>query len=167
MKIADTQLWIHRVNTTAILVLLFTGTLHTYPDVRSAIFGGYDRLVADVHIWAGAVFVCFPILALARTQGSLLKNLRVRILKDPNWHWRRLHLILTLIACCLQSSTGFVIWLDAQWPMPVSLVDSLFVIHRSVAWYLGLSLPLHLWMARQSIVKITRKLIGLEVSTTS
>lgn len=164
MKIVDAQRWIHRVNTTAAILLLFTGTMHTLPDIRSSLFGGYDRLIADIHVWTGVVFISFPLLALARTQGSLLKNLQVRIFKDPIWHWRRFHLTLTVSVCLIQALAGTMIWIDIFWQLPLMLVDSLFLIHRMGAWYIGLMLPLHLWMARRSIAKIVRKLIGVEPS---
>ena len=166
MKIANTQRRIHYVNTVAIIVLLLTGTLHTLPDLRSSLTGGYDQLVADIHVWTGAIFISFPFLLMTRTQGSLLGLLRLRIFKDPVWHWRRVHLMLTVFVCLIQAIAGLLIWVDIRLPLPITLVDTLFLVHRSGAWYLGLTLPLHMWMARKKIVKTTRRLIGPKPSPT-
>jgi hypothetical protein len=37
----------------------------------------------------------------------------------------------------------------------------LFLIHTGFAWVVGLALPVHLWMARSSMVRISRKWLGL------
>lgn len=164
IKLVDSLRWTHRVMTSTAILLLLSGTLHTLPDVRSLLFGGYDALIADIHLWAGVVFVLFPFFVLILTRGSLLRNLRVRIFKDHKWHWRRFHLTLTLSVCFLQALVGLIIWIDVFWPLPVTLVDALFFIHHMGAWYIGLIVPLHLWMVRKSVVKIVLKLIGEESS---
>ncbi len=156
MQLTESQRWIHRVNTSAIVLLLISGTLHNLPDLRSSLFGGYDAWVADFHIWTGVLFISFPALILARTKGALLRNLRVRIFKDPAWHWRRVHLILTLCACSTQATAGIMLLLDIDVPLNITLADALFMVHRTGAWYFGLSLPLHLWMARRAITRTLR-----------
>jgi|TARA_B100001971_G_C18064890_1_gene469924 hypothetical protein len=46
--------------------------------------------------------------------------------------------------------------LDIYVPLNITLADALFMVHRTGAWYFGLSLPLHLWMARRAITRTLR-----------
>ncbi|HJL60464.1 MAG TPA: hypothetical protein QF517_00800 [Pseudomonadales bacterium] len=156
MNVQETQRWIHRVNTTAALVLLTTGVLHIVPDIRSAFFGGYDRLTADIHLWTGAIFISFPILATLLSSGSVLKNLYTRVFRDPLWHWRRFNLTCTIVICSTQACAGTMIWVDTLFPLPLTLLDVIFFVHHIGAWYIGLMFPVHLWMARRAIVRIVR-----------
>jgi len=161
MNVQETQLWIHRVNTTAALILLTTGVMHTLPELRSALIGGYDRLIADIHVWTGVVFISFPILAVFFARDSVLKSLRIRIFKDPVWHWRRFNLMCTILICFFQACAGTMIWIDTFFPMPLFLLDVLFFIHHTGAWYIGLMMPVHLWMARIAIIRTLRTWFGL------
>ncbi len=162
MNVQETQRWIHRVNTTAAIVLLTTGVMHTLPDLRSLLIGGYDRLIADIHLWTGAVFISFPLLMIVLSRGSVLGNVRVRIFKDHVWHWRRINLTLTIIMCSSQACAGTLIYIDTIYPMPITVVDSLFVLHHAGAWYIGLMLPVHLWMARKAIIRTLRSWLGMD-----
>ncbi len=135
--------------------------MHTLPELRSSLIGGYDRLVADIHLWTGVVFISFPILAVYFTRNSVLKSLCIRIFKDPTWHWRRVNLICTILICFFQACAGTMIWVDTIFPMPLVLLDVLFFIHHTGAWYIGLMLPIHFWMARKTIVRTLRAWFGL------
>ena len=161
MNVQDTQRWIHRVNSTAALVLLITGVMHTLPDIRSLLIGGYGRLIADIHLWTAAVFICSPILGLMLNGGSILNNVRIRVFKDPVWHWRRINLTCTVTICFSQACAGTMIWIDTMYPLPLAALDVLFFVHHIGAWYIGLMLPVHLWMARRAIVRIIRGWFGL------
>lgn len=162
MNIRDAQRWVHRINSTAALILLTTGVMHTLPELRSELIGGYDRLVADIHVWTGLIFITFPLLNVIVSKGDILESLRVRLFLDPTWHWRRVHLILALSVCFSQACAGAMIWIDSNYPLPIALINAIFLVHQAGAWYIGLSLPIHLWMSRVAIIRTSRSWLALE-----
>lgn len=157
MKIRPSLVWIHRVNTSLALLLLATGLLHTFPDVRRSLMGGYELVIADTHLWTGALFIVFPLLVLACSQKSMVHHLRGRMFKAERWNWRRINLTFSVHVCVFQAIAGFLIWSDNYFTYPVLLVDGLFLLHQGGAWYIGLLIPLHLWMARRAIIRTLRR----------
>jgi cytochrome b subunit of formate dehydrogenase len=162
MKHYEVRRWVHRNNSTAAMILLTSGTFVAYPDFRTAVLGGHGQLLSDIHFFTGLAFVTAPLLALVWTRGSVTENLKKRLFGSGKVHWRRIHLGVVLFSCCLLAMTGPVMWLDSVQPLPVVLMDVLFLIHTSFAWVVGLALPLHLWMARRSIVRISKQWLGLK-----
>ncbi len=156
MQPHEVRRWVHRCNSTAAILLLITGTLVALPDLRTAIYGSGGRVLPDVHVWTGAVFVSVPILAFLFAGGALLTNLKNRVFGSNTVHWRRVHLGISLGSCFMMGLTGPIMWLDSIRQLPIAMMDMIFLIHLSFAWMLGLALPVHLWMARQSIVRITK-----------
>ncbi len=157
--------WVHRLNGTAAIILLITGTLVTLPDLRIAIYGSGGKVLSDVHVWTGAVFVSVPLLVLLSSGGSVLSNLKKRIFGSKTVHWRRVHLTVSLFSCFMMGLTGPIMWADSMWELPIALMDLLFLIHLSCAWIVGLTLPLHLWMARGAIVRVSKSWLGLNRKT--
>jgi Ni,Fe-hydrogenase I cytochrome b subunit len=143
------------------MILLTTGTFVAYPDFRTAVMGGHGQLLSDIHFFTGMAFVVAPLMALLFTRGTVTENLKKRLLGSTKVHWRRVHLGISLLSCCVMAVTGPVIWLDSVQPMSVGLMDALFLLHTSFAWLLGLLLPMHLWMARRSIVRTGKQWLGL------
>ncbi len=160
MKLHEVRRWVHRSNGTLAILLLFTGGLVTFPDVRAALIGGWGQMLSDVHVFSGFIFVTVPLLALLWKGSDLLDNLKKRILSSNKVHWRRVHLGVALLSASIMALTGPVMWLDARFEFPVLIMDVIFFIHLTAAWVVGLSLPLHLWMARHAIARTGRKWLG-------
>ena len=156
--------WVHRCNSTAAILLLTTGTLVALPDLRAAIYGSGGKVLSDVHLWTGAVFVSVPTLAFLFAGSGVLTNLKKRVFGSNTVHWRRVHLGLSLGSCFMMGLTGPIMWLDLIWQLPVVVMDMIFLTHQSFAWVLGLALPVHLWMARRSIVRITKSWLRMNTN---
>ena len=157
IKPFEIRRWVHHTNGTAAVVLLITGTLITIPDLRTALVGGYGKIMSDIHSWTGLAFVCVPLFVLIFARDSLLTNLKKRIFDAKKIHWRRVHLSISLFSGTMLAVSGSLIWFDTVWELPIPLMDVLFLAHTTFAWAIGLALPVHLWVARRSIMRNTQK----------
>ncbi len=154
MKAYKVRRWVHRISGSAALVLLTTGTLVALPDLRTAVIGGQGQVLSDIHLWLGLVFVSTPILALLYSKGSIAENIKKRVLSSKKIHWRRIHLSVALCSAFMLGLTGPIMWIDSIWEYPVVVMDAIFLVHLSLAWVVGLVLPVHLFMARKGIARV-------------
>jgi len=144
-------------------VLLATGLLIQSPDWRARLLGGYGRELADLHEWAGALFVAIPLAALLRTGRPLLRDAQRRLgPPGPAVDWTKLHIGVSLVGGVLLGATGIVLWLDRAFPLVVA--DWALEIHVVLSTVFLATLPLHLVAARR---KIASKLRGRAVGPTS
>lgn len=159
----ETRRWVHRFVGSAALVLISSGTLVTLPDFRTTVIGGHGQLLSDLHMWLGFIFIAAPVVALLVAGKTILENLRKRIVDAEQMSWRRFHLTLTLCSGTLMASTGSVLLFDSLVAeLPVGIMDILFWFHLAGAWILGMTLPIHLWMARFGIARTLKQWLGLE-----
>lgn len=157
----ETRRWVHRFVGSAALVLISSGTLVTLPDFRTATIGGHGQLLSAVHMWLGFIFIASPLVALLVAGKTIMENLKKRIIDAEQMSWRRFHLSLTLCSGTLMASTGAVLLFDSLVAeLPIVMMDVLFWFHLAGAWILGLTLPVHLWMARKGIARTLKQWFG-------
>ena len=149
---------LHMVHGVTTLVLLATGFLIQWPDLRALVVGGYGRELARYHLWFGWAFAAAPLLGLAAA-GALLADLRERLGPPDPITWRKLHIVITGVGSALLTATGILLWgLDE----PLIVQDVALEIHIWATWVLTASLPIHLVVARRKIVERVRLLSGGE-----
>jgi cytochrome b subunit of formate dehydrogenase len=144
----------------ATLVLLATGFLIQWPDLRAQVVGGYGRELAEVHVWMGWAFAAAPALALALASRPLLDDLGRRLGSQEPLSWRKAHVVITLVAGALLTLTGIALWVLGA--LPVALLDASLEVHIWATWVLAISLPVHLVVARRKIVERVRVALGGE-----
>lgn len=151
---------LHAGHALTTLVLIATGLLIGFPDLRARLVGGYGRELADVHVYVGLAFIAIPALAAAVATPSLYRD-TVRRLGPPDaLTWRKLHIVLTLVAGLLLTVSGLALWLDAGMPLAVS--DAALAVHEILTYVLAAALPVHLIAGRRKIVERARVLLGRE-----
>jgi cytochrome b subunit of formate dehydrogenase len=151
---------LHAAHAIAALVLVATGFLIEWPDLRARVVGGYGRQLASVHNWVGWAFAVAPGLALAVAARPLLADLGRRLGPPDPLTWRNVHIVITLVTSVLLIATGIVLW----WPddLPLALLDASLEVHTWTTWVFAASIPVHLIAARHQIVERTRLLLGGE-----
>jgi len=145
---------LHAAHALASLVLLATGFLLEFPDLRARVVGGYGLWISNVHLWSGAAFAAAPVLALAATARPLWRDLRRRLGPPGPRGWRELHIVLSLASAFLLAVSGLVLWVAQDLPLP--LEDACLEVHLIFTWVLAISLPLHLVAARAKIAAFFR-----------
>ena len=152
---------LHGAHALTAVVLILTGWLIGYPDLRGRLLGGFGRELLDVHLWAGWAFLLAPLVALALARGALLGDLGRRssgLGPGPAWTWPRLHLIASLAVSVLLGASGLVLWigvdLEARW------LDLALWFHEVCTWILAVSIPVHLVAARRRMVAVFRSWLG-------
>jgi cytochrome b subunit of formate dehydrogenase len=151
---------LHVLHVLATLVLLATGLLIEWPDLRARVIGGYGRQLADIHEWASVVFIAAPLLALALAARPLLADLRRRLGPPDGVTWRKVHIVSTLGFGILLVVTGAVLWIDREVRMPLAVFDSCLWLHDAATWVLLASIPVHIFAARRKIVGRSLELLG-------
>jgi cytochrome b subunit of formate dehydrogenase len=160
MSPLTTRRLLHAVHGVTTLVLLATGFLIQWPDLRARLVGGYGRELADVHVWMGWAFVAAPVLALPLAARPLLADLRRRLHRQEPLSWRKAHVAITLAACAVLTLSGIALWVPLS--LPVGLLDASVEAHVWATWAVTLSLPVHLVVARRKIAERVRVLLGGE-----
>jgi cytochrome b subunit of formate dehydrogenase len=155
-----TRRLLHAAHVVATLVLLATGFLIQWPDLRAQVIGGYGRELAEVHVWMGWAFAAAPALALALASRPLLDDLGRRLGSQEPLSWRKAHVVITLVAGALLTLTGIALWVLGA--LPVALLDASLEVHIWATWVLAISLPVHLVVARRKIVERVRVALGGE-----
>ena len=143
------------------ILLIATGLLISYPDLRGSLVGGYGREILDWHLWVGWVFMALPLLALAVAARPVLRDLRRRLgPPDPVFAWRKIHIVATLVLTFLVSLSGVVLWVD--WKLPLALIDAMLEIHVITTWTLLFSIPVHVVLAWRKTVARVREMLGID-----
>lgn len=155
-----TRRLLHAAHVATTLVLLATGFLIQWPDLRAFLVGGYGRELADVHVWMGCAFAGAPALALALAPRPLLADLGRRLGSSEPLSWRKAHVVITLVAGALLTVTGIALWMPGS--TPVALLDASVEVHIWTTWVVAISLPVHLVVARRKIVERVRIALGGE-----
>jgi cytochrome b subunit of formate dehydrogenase len=151
---------LHAIHVVTSLVLLATGFLLEFPDLRARVVGGYGREIARVHNWVGLAFVVAPALVLAIAARPLLGDLRLRLTPPEGLTWPKLHILATLVFSLLLVVSGFFLWVD--WDLPLMVLDAMLETHIVVTWLLVASILVHLFAARRESAARVRALFGRE-----
>ena len=155
--------WVHRFVGLAVLVLLLTGVLVTFPDVRTVLIGGRGQLLSDIHMWTSVILIGAPIVALVMNGKEIFQNLKKRMFNAKTHTWRRYHLSLTVVAGVAMSLIGCVLLIDSKMiELPIVMMDVFFWLHLAGAWLLGSVLLIHLWMAHRGIARTLKQWCGLD-----
>jgi cytochrome b subunit of formate dehydrogenase len=160
MTPVTTRRLLHQAHLVTTLVLLVTGFLIQFPDLRARVLGGYGRELAEVHVWLGWAFTAAPLLALALAARPLLADLGRRLGPREPMSWRKAHVAITLVAGALLTLTGIVLWVPGR--LPLALLDASLEVHIWATWIFTAALPVHLVVARRKIVERVRVALGGE-----
>jgi cytochrome b subunit of formate dehydrogenase len=149
---------LHHAYTLATLVLLVTGALLAWPDLRALAVGGYGREIWQLHLWAGWAFLAVPVLAVGAAARPLLRDFRRRLGPPDGVTWRKVHTIATLAAGILLGLSGLLLWLDAG--LPIAVIDAALAVHQALSWFVVAALLAHLVAARRKIAVRTGEILG-------
>jgi cytochrome b subunit of formate dehydrogenase len=150
---------IHHIYTLAALVLLATGALLTWPDLRARVIGGYGRETLDVHLWLGWVMLATPALLLLAAR-PIWRDLLRRLGPPDGITWRKINIVLSIVAGVLLAVTGVMLWLDLG--LSISVIDAALLVHDVLSWLILAALVVHVAAAWQKAVVRTREILGLE-----
>lgn len=151
---------LHTAHVIATLVLLATGFLVEWPELRARLIGGYGPQIARVHRWAGVAFIAAPALALLVAARPLMRDLLRRLGPPDPVNWRKIHIVTSLLLGVALSVSGVLLWVDAG--LPLAALDATLTVHIVATWALAVSIPVHLAAARRKIVSRCREIVGLE-----
>ncbi len=150
---------LHAVHAVGSVVLLGTGALIHWPELRQLALGGYGLALAALHEWTGLVFVVAPLVSLALAARPLVRDLGARLGPPDPPSWRKLHIVLTLVLSVLLSASGLALW--QQDHLSARAADLALDLHIWASWALAVSIPVHLVAARRKIVDIVAVRLGL------
>jgi cytochrome b subunit of formate dehydrogenase len=148
---------LHHGHVVAALLLLATGWLIAYPELRARLLPGRDRLLDETHLWTGFAFVALPALALALGARPLVRELGRRFGPPDPWGWRRAHLALTLGASVALAASGVALWRGEL--LSQAAEDAAFLVHEWTTWILAATIPIHLVASRRKIVSRYREIV--------
>jgi cytochrome b subunit of formate dehydrogenase len=151
---------LHAAHAVLTLVLAATGLMLAFPELRSAVTGGYGGLLVDLHLWGGVLFAVSPLLALAVARPHLVEELRRRLGPPDPWRWRKTHIVLSIALVAGLSVSGAAMWLDAS--LPTAAADLARFSHEVLTVVILVALPVHLVAARVALVQRVRRWLGLE-----
>jgi cytochrome b subunit of formate dehydrogenase len=150
---------IHHIYTLAALVLLATGALLTWPDLRARVIGGYGREILDIHLWAGWIMLGLPALFLVAAR-PIWRDLLRRLGPPDGITWRKIDIVLSLVAGLLLAVSGVILWLDLG--LSVAVIDATLFVHQALSWLILGALVVHIVAAWRKTVVRTREILGLE-----
>ena len=150
---------VHHVYTVVGIVLLATGALLAWPDLRAQVIGGYGRETLDVHLWAGWIMLATPVLALLALRPIWCDLVR-RLGPPDGITWRKINIVLTLVAAVALAGSGVLLWLDRG--LSVAVIDAALFVHDALSWLILAALVVHVVAAWRKIVVRTREILGLE-----
>jgi cytochrome b subunit of formate dehydrogenase len=148
----------HATHAAASVLLIATGLLMQFPDLRARLIGGYGLQIARIHDWLGAAFIAAPLLALGLAARPLLRDLGRRLGPPDPIGWRKIHIVLSLFVTLLLSLSGALLWLGG---LPLAVEDATVEVHSALTWVLAASIPIHLFAARRKIAAATAALLRL------
>jgi cytochrome b subunit of formate dehydrogenase len=150
---------LHAAHACSSLLLVATGVLIHWPELRVQLLGGYGLVLAAVHEWTGFAFIAAPLLSLALAARPLARDLGARLGPPDPPNWRKLHIVLTLVLSLLLSLSGVALW--QQKHLPVGAADFALDSHIWLSWAIAISIPVHLIAARRKIADIAAIGLGL------
>jgi cytochrome b subunit of formate dehydrogenase len=148
---------LHHVHVVATLLLLATGWMIEYPELRATLLARRDRWLDELHLWVGFGFLAAPLFALALGARPLLRDLRRRLGPPDALSWRNAHIALTLGVGAALALSGVVLWRGHDVPRGVE--DAAFAVHSWSTWVFAASLPVHLFASRRKIAQRAREIV--------
>lgn len=140
------------------LVLIATGLVIEFPDLRARLIGGYGMQILQYHLWLGWAFMAAPALALALAGRPLLRHLRGLLGFPRGITWRKAIAVANLASAILVGASGIPLWLDRS--LPLAVVDVSLEIHIAFTWVCLALIPPHLFLARHKIATRLLQWIG-------
>lgn len=156
---------LHTAHALASILLLATGLLLEFPELRGLSIGGYGSRVISIHLWAGAVFALAPLAAILLAGRPLLEDLRRRLGPPDPWRWRKSHITGSIIMVTVFTVSGIILWGD-DW-FPLALIDVSSTAHVALTVVISVSLPIHLIVARRKMLARAKEMLGLAESPDS
>jgi cytochrome b subunit of formate dehydrogenase len=150
---------IHHIYTLVAIVLLATGALLAWPDLRARMIGGYGRETLDVHLWAGWIMLAVPVLVLLAAR-PIWRDLVRRLGPPDGVTWRKVNIVLSIAAGVLLAVSGVLLWLD--FGLPLAAIDAAIFVHDWISWLILAALAIHLVAAWRKTVARTREILGFE-----
>lgn len=153
-----TRRTLHIVHVLMSLVLIATGLLIEFPELRSRLVGGYGMLILQYHLWLGWAFMAVPAIALALAAGPLLRHLRALLGAPHGITWRKSITVANLASAIGVGASGVPLWLDGSFPL--AFVDASLQVHIGCTWVCIALIPPHLFLARSKIAMRLLQLVG-------
>lgn len=150
---------LHAVHAGSSVVLIASGALIHWPELRLRLLGGYGLTLASVHEWASLAFAGAPLALLALALRPILRDLGARLGPPDGPTWRKIHIVLTLALSALLSLSGLGLW--QQQRLSADAADLALDAHVWLSWAIAISLPIHLFAARRKIAEIAAIRLGL------
>jgi cytochrome b subunit of formate dehydrogenase len=159
MNAATVRRSLHAAHALGSLLLIGTGALIHWPELRAELLGGYGLALAALHEWTGFAFMAAPLLSLALAARPLARDLGARLGPPDPPSWRKLHIVLTLVLTVGLSLSGVALW--QQEHLPARAADLALDVHIGLSWAIAVSIPIHLFAARRKIADIVAIRLGL------
>ncbi len=105
---------LHATHAVATLVLLATGLLLEFPELRSLAIDGYGQPIITIHLVVGGAFALLPLVALGIARAALVEGLRRRLAPPEPWRGRKSHIAAFLVVVALLFASGAVMWAGAS-----------------------------------------------------
>jgi cytochrome b subunit of formate dehydrogenase len=156
---------LHTAHAIASILLLGTGLLLEFPELRGLSIGGYGGRVVSIHLWVGVAFMLVPLAALALAGRPLVEDLRRRLGPPDPWRWRKSHITGSIVTVVVFSVSGIILWGD-DW-FPLALWDASRTAHIAFTVLISISLPIHLVAARRKMLARAKEMLGLAESPDS
>jgi cytochrome b subunit of formate dehydrogenase len=149
---------LHAVNAIVSLVLLGTGFLIEFPELRARLVGGYGFQIAQWHLWLGWLFMAVPVIALLLAGRDLTRHLWTFLGPPDGVTARKVVAVVNLAGGVALAVSGVLLWLDEN--LPLALSDASLTVHIAFTWTLAALIPLHLFLSRRRIGLRLLQLVG-------
>ncbi len=129
----------HWGHTLLVLILLVTGALIFFPEVRLFLFSGYSLVFSQTHRYSGALYipVTFAFIAIALKNGNKRRDIPAGIMS-----WKRTHIKILFITTIAFALSGISLWFSTL--VSTRLLDVSAIIHQVFTLILLMILLLHL-----------------------
>ena len=117
---------LHASYAVVVLVLVATGLLIQYPDLRAALAGGYGRTFATVHEWAGVAMLALPAIALVLSPRKAIEVIEIRSYQRTELRLHAVNVWFTLLGGAGLIVTGFLMWFPRSLPDSIPMVSQRF-----------------------------------------
>lgn len=129
----------HWGHTLLVLVLITTGALIFFPDVRLFLFKGYSLVFSQAHRYSGALYipVTCAFITIVLKNGNARNNIPARIML-----WKSVHIKLLGITTLVFTLTGGALWFYP--PVSVHMLDISALLHQIFTLILLIILLIHI-----------------------